>query len=199
MCRVIACIKYGLKDKVRVNQVDIKHQRNTTVVSFPDTGREDFSETPLITESFDFTFAQIVSYFVNRSVCDGLPAGDFKAINKSAENLFICGHIRNNQVCLTDDHLHVKAKCLPEMRKDRVYFLKMALNVNTFDIFFAKCGCPAGFGPQGSCKHIGALSYVLADFCKVTSRLRQYLSTRHVQKSFRNGTSHMASELSLFL
>ena len=65
MCRMIACIKCGLKDKVRVKQVDIKHQGNTTVVSFPDTGWEDFSETPLITESFDFTFVQIVSYFVN--------------------------------------------------------------------------------------------------------------------------------------
>ena len=99
--------------------MDIKHQGNTTVVSFPDTGWEDFTDTPLITDSFDFTFAQIVSYFVNRFVCDGLPAGDFKGINKSAENLFICGHI---QVCHTYDHLLVKAKCLPEMRKDRVIF-----------------------------------------------------------------------------
>ena len=35
--------------------------------------------------------------------------------------------------------------------------------------FFAECGCPAGLGPLGSCKHIGALSYALADFCKARS------------------------------
>ena len=50
------------------------------------------------------------------------------------------------------------------MRKD---FLKMALNANSCDIFYAECGCPAGVAPQGSCKHIGAFSYALADFCSV--------------------------------
>ena len=191
MCRVIAC----MKDKVRVKQVDIKHQGNTTVVSFPDTGWEDFSETPLITESFDFTFAQIVSYFVNRSVCDGLPAGDFKAINKSAENLFICGHIQNIQVCLTDDHLLMKAKCLPEMRKDRVYFLKMALNVNTFDIFLLSVVVLQVLG----LKEVVNISVPYLMHWQIFVRLGHYLSTRHVQKSYRNGTSHVASELSLFL
>ena len=41
--------------------------------------------------------------------------------------------------------------------------------MKTFDIFFAECGCPAGLGPQGSCKHIGALSYALVDFSKMQS------------------------------
>ena len=34
-------------------------------------------------------------------------------------------------------------------------------------IFYAECGCPAAVAPQGSCKHIGAFSYALADFCRV--------------------------------
>ena len=60
-----------------------------------------------------------------------------------------------------------KITCFYEMRKDRVYFLKMVLNANSCDIFYAECGFPAGVAPQGSCKHIGAFSYALADFCRV--------------------------------
>ena len=60
--------------------------------------------------------------------------------------------------------LYIRSKCLPEMRKDRVYSVKMALQSTSFDIIGAECGCPAGQGPTGSCKHIGALSYAIADF-----------------------------------
>ena len=38
--------------------------------------------------------SNIVAYFVSRSVYDGLPAGDFKTINKSAQYLFGCGHVQ---------------------------------------------------------------------------------------------------------
>ena len=88
-------------------------------MSFPDAGWEDFTKASFILENFHFSSGHIVSYFVNRSVCDGLPAGDFKAINKSAENLFVCGHVQNIHVCATEDNLFIKAKCLPEIRKDK--------------------------------------------------------------------------------
>ena len=38
--------------------------------------------------------SNIVAYFVSRSVYDGLPACDFKGINKSAQYLFRCGHVQ---------------------------------------------------------------------------------------------------------
>ena len=165
--RVKACIKYGIKNKIDSKGVDINIQADCTDLEFPESGWEEFVKALMITDKFHFTFGEIVSYFVNRSVSDGLPADDFKAINSSAENLFRCGHIQGIQVCATEDNLFLKAKCLPEMRKDRVYFLKMVLNVNSCDIFYAECGFPAGVAPQGSCKHIGAFSYALADFCRV--------------------------------
>ena len=40
----------------------------------------------------------------------------------------------------------------------------MALRTGGYDIAHAQCECPAGIGPHGSCKHIAALSYTLADF-----------------------------------
>ena len=88
---------------------------NVTEMSFPDTGWEYFTKASFILENFHFSSGNKVSYFVNRSVCDGLPAEDFKAINKSAENLFVSGHVQNIQVCATDNNVFIKAKCLPEM------------------------------------------------------------------------------------
>ena len=46
----------------------------------------------------------------------------------------------------------------------RIYLMQMALQRNSSEIVSAQCGCPAGYGPTGSCKHIWALSYTLADF-----------------------------------
>ena len=64
--------------------------------------------------------------------CFRCPA--FKVINKSAENLFICGHIQCIEIYTNEDYFLLKAKCLPEMRKDRVYALKMALNLSSFNL-----------------------------------------------------------------
>ena len=73
-----ACIKFGVKNHVNVKEVDINNQAYVTEMSFPDNGWE----ASFILEKFHLSTGHIVSYFVNRSVCNGLPAGDFKAINK---------------------------------------------------------------------------------------------------------------------
>ena len=52
-----------------------------------------------------FSRGQMITYFVARTFDDGLPAGDFKGINKKARKLFQCGYIQN-----------VRANCLPEMK-----------------------------------------------------------------------------------
>ena len=116
----------------------------------------------------------IVTYFVSRSVQDGLPAGDFKAINKSAEYLFRCGHVQHIKYCSTPDITFIKADCLPEMRKDRTYKIVIGLEKSSFDIVFAVCGCPAGKGPSGSCKHIAALCYGLVEFCNLQREIPEY-------------------------
>ena len=80
---------------------------------------------------------------------------------------FRFGHVQAILVCSNENYLFIKSKCLPEMRKDRVYLLNMALIRPGCDIVSAECGCPAGKGPQGSCKNVGALSYSLSDICRV--------------------------------
>ena len=126
--------------------------------------------------------SHVVSYFVTRTVQDFQPAGDFKSVNKSAENLFRCGHVQNVQFVTAGDICFIKSKCLPEMRKDRVYCVQMALQKSSSDIIGAECGCPAGHGPTGSCKHIGALSYALADFARFKTSPKYQTCTDTLQQ-----------------
>lgn len=116
-------------------------------------------------QMFSFSNAQIINYFVVRTAVDGMPVSDMKAINNSAQNLFRCGHIQDIKV-LFDKHMCVKANCLPEMRKDRVYKLLLFLDLESADIVAAECGCPAGKGPCASCKHIGAICFALEEFSR---------------------------------
>ena len=103
-----------------------------------------------------------MSYFVYKTVTD---AGDFKSVNKSAKNLFNCGHVQNIQIGITASHTSVKADCLSEMKKDRIYKILLSLDTS-WDIVSAECGCPIGKGPNASCKHVGATCYALMEFCK---------------------------------
>ena len=75
-----------------------------------------------------FTNAQIVEYFVTRTVSDGRRSADFKSINKSALNLFRCGHVQNIEISSDETNLYMQANCLPEMQKDRVYKLLLTMN-----------------------------------------------------------------------
>lgn len=64
-----------------------------------------------------FSNGQMVTYFVSRTVCDGLPAGDFKSMNTAAKRLYDCGHVQCIKVGSSHTHLFVRANCLPEMKK----------------------------------------------------------------------------------
>ena len=114
-----------------------------------------------------FDNSHIVTYFVTRSVVDGLPAGDFKLINSSAVNLFKSGHVQNIEVSFSSPTLYMRASCLPEMKKHTMYKLNLSFDSVSFHLNGAACGCPAGMGPNGSCKHIGALCYAFASFCEI--------------------------------
>ena len=54
-----------------------------------------------------FSNGQMVTYFVSRTVSDGLPAGDFKTINTHAKKLFDCGHVQCIETGSTTTHLWI--------------------------------------------------------------------------------------------
>lgn len=118
-------------------------------------------------KAFTFTYGHMITYFVSRNVVDGMAAGDFKSIDSAANNLFGGGHVQNIEIGESKHYIYIKCNCLPEIRKDRVYKTLLSLHNSGYDIATACCGCPAGKGPTASCKHIGALCYALASFCKL--------------------------------
>ena len=63
-----------------------------------------------------FSNGQMIEYFVTRTVSDGLPAGDFKSMNKGAKGLYECGHVQNIQVSGSSSHVRLRASCLPEIK-----------------------------------------------------------------------------------
>ena len=112
-----------------------------------------------------FTNAQIVEYFVTRTVSDGRLSADFKSINKSALNLFRCGHVQNIEISSDETNLYMRANCLPAMRKDRVYKLLLTIKRATLDVISAQCGCPGGKGPHAESTSLSlaiAIALVLA-------------------------------------
>ena len=107
---------------------------------------------------------ETVTYFVTGCVIDGLPSEDFKSASLNAINLFKCGHVQSIEVCTVPSAFHLQAICQPEMKKNKLYKLNLVLNSNSLHIMYASCGCPAGKGPNGSCKHIGAFCYAFENF-----------------------------------
>ena len=123
-----------------------------------------------------FSNGQMIEYFVTRTVSDGLPAGDFKSMNKRAKGRFDCGHVQNIQINISSSHVLLRASCLPEMKKDTVYKVRMSLESSSYTIVGAVCGCKAGQGPKASCKHVGALCYAFAKFCRF-GKLPEFISS----------------------
>jgi len=122
----------------------------------------------------EFTFANMVNYFVSRKVCDGEIAGDFKHVNNHSYPLFKAGHIQRIRLVKgNDSNVYLSAVCLPEMRKDREYKIQVVLSPSA-EILYAEDGCPAGKGPAGSCKHIAAFCYAIEEFDLQKFKCRDY-------------------------
>ena len=58
--------------------------------------------------------------FLVCTVVDGMLSSDVKALNSSALNMYVwCEHVLDIMIGY-DKHVYIEAKCLPEMRKDRI-------------------------------------------------------------------------------
>ena len=109
----------------------------------------------------EFSYGQMIGYFITKTVKDGLPAGDFKGMNKKVMNLFRCGHVQHIEISCEETSLNTRA----EMKKDSLYKIKMSLALPACDINMTQCECKTGKGPKASCKHIGALCFAFSEFC----------------------------------
>ena len=116
--------------------------------------------------TLDFNISHIVDYFVNRNAIDGIPNNDFKSLNKKAYPLFKAGHLHSLIYKKCNSILFVKCKCKAEMKKVVEYAMRACID-DEGEILYAICGCPAGTGPLCSCKHFGALCYLIEEICRL--------------------------------
>lgn len=114
----------------------------------------------------NFTINEVIEYFIYRNDSDGLERQDWKNLNSGGYKLFKEGHVQGLSASLSGNICCIKGKCLPEMKKDRVYELQMCINTDSSSVKEAECTCPAERGPSGSCKHIAAFCFALEDFVK---------------------------------
>ena len=115
----------------------------------------------------EFTIENVLQYFIYRKERDGLERQDWKNFKSGGYNLYKEGHVQKVYASISTNVVDVKGICLPEMKKDRTYPLVLTLDKMTADVTNAKCSCPAGQGPSGSCKHLAALCYALEDYVKL--------------------------------
>ena len=125
--------------------------------------------------------ANINKYFIHRVASDGQPTNDYKDINSHAYPLFKAGHIQSIFVAMQSNGYVLKCHCLPEMKKDILYNIHLKMD-NDGEIVGASCGCPAGAGPNGSCKHIAAFSFALEEFCSIKALRSPQSCTSELQK-----------------
>jgi len=131
---------------------------------------------------FCFTNGNIIDYFTARKAADGLPRGDFKSINHSALDMFRCGHVHEIKIGY-EKYVYLQAKCWAEMKKGLIYKIYICMDADVYDIIGAKCGCPAGKGPNGSCKHIAAVCYAVEEFCRL-GQLPEFLTSTDKQQEW---------------
>ena len=128
-----------------------------------------------------FKKANINKYFIDRIASDGQPTNDYKDINSHAYPLFKAGHIQSIFVATQSDSYRFKCHCLPEMKKDILY--NICLTVDSIgEILGASCGCPAGAGPNGRCKHIAAFTFALEEYCSIRELRSPQSCTSELQK-----------------
>ena len=125
-------------------------------------------------QSAAFTQSHLIAYFVQTET----PCGDgtnrnFKAIastDQKSRRLFTSGYVQKIELHKLNNVVCYRARCMPEMKSRSDYKLRMCVRIgdsgNVAEISFADCSCPAGKGPQASCKHLAALMYALEHFTR---------------------------------
>ena len=119
-----------------------------------------------------FTIENVIDYLINRKENDCMRAEDWKSFKAGGYKLFKEGHVQKIMITQHDSVFGITCSCLPEMKKDRVYKIKINLLTNSSEVCLAECSCPAGRGPHGSCKHIAATLFALENFNTIREEIQ---------------------------
>lgn len=70
----------------------------------------------------NFTTQYLIDCFVYSRETNGIQCEDWKSLNAGGFKLFAEDHVQDIYICTCDDDCKLKAVCLPEMKKDHLYY-----------------------------------------------------------------------------
>ena len=89
----------------------------------------------------EFTVDNVLDYLIYRKEKDCMRAEDWRSFKSGGFKLFKEGHV--NTITQHDSIFGITCSCLPEMKKDRVYNIKINIT-NLSNVCLAECSFPAG-------------------------------------------------------
>jgi len=145
---------------------------------------------PLLTE-------HLQQYVVHRQGLDKKSTNDIKALKKGklvAEDSVAALSWYSDQ-----NYSYISGVVNASMKKKVSYSVKVVLE-QSGEVRNSHCECPGGIGPHGTCKHIVACLFVLADFrstgvLKVTKSCTETLQSFHRPKQLHSGSPVKAENL----
>lgn len=103
---------------------------------------------------------------------------------KNAEDLYKAGFLNFVKVGSLDEVYYIRGECRAQMRKRTVYTFTIVAN-EVGNVRECECECPAGVGPNASCKHILAGFYALDSFSTSKSLITAETTTQLLQSFHR--------------
>ena len=79
-----------------------------------------------------FTIEDVIDYMINRKESDCMQAEDWKSFKAAGYKLFKEAHVQNVLINREETKFEVECRCLPEMKKDRVYDVTVMISTETF-------------------------------------------------------------------
>ncbi|XP_048772140.2 uncharacterized protein LOC125678072 [Ostrea edulis] len=159
-------------------------------VNWPTTGFQQLnSEHRKLLPSI--TREQIEAYFLHRLAGDNEAACDIKAVKNGellyqSERVLACSVIIENDVFFTGI---VSAA----MKNKVTYSYKLRLEKESGDVLNSHCECPAGKGPNGTCKHLAACMIMLENFIENGEVAMQKSCTENLMMFNKPKASHKGS------
>ena len=99
-------------------------------------------------------------------------ADNWKSFKAGGYKLLQEGHVQKIMITQHDSIFGITCSCLPEMKKDRVYKIKINITTSSSNVCLAECSCPAGRGPHGSCNYITATLFALENFNMIREEIQ---------------------------
>ncbi|XP_074643803.1 uncharacterized protein LOC141915295 isoform X2 [Tubulanus polymorphus] len=151
-----------------------------------------------------FNIDTVTAYFTYRMAMDNHCTKDIKAIEKG-QQLIESQRVQACSILIKSGIVYLTGLVGAAMKKKISYSYQISLSQTTGEFRNSHCECPAGKGPNGTCKHVAAVLLMFANFVssdgpnapEILKSCTENLQTFHKPKSVYTGSPVKAGDLPL--